>query len=448
MLIAIALISIVVIASSFIFLAKKQLEFSSLLSKFEDVKKEADLSKEQLEKSRQEVIELRVLNASLAAKYQESLSAIEDQKSFLSKTNQTLKESFSSLSFEALRVNNQQFIELAKTAFESNIKESNQNLEQKHQAIDSMLKPIGESLTRFDKKIQELENTRQGTYSEIKVMIELMKSSNERLQRETSSLVGALKTTHVRGKYGEIGLRRVIEFSGMSEFCDFEEQTSFDGDSGKLRPDLIIRLPNQRNLILDAKVPLGAYMDSFEAADDNQKARFLKLHCEQIRDHLKKLASKSYWSQFDKSPDYVIMYLQIESSFAAALEIDRNLIEYAMDNRIIFATPTTLITLLKTISFSWQQNELTQDIIEIRKIGVELYNRVNTLLEHGSSLGKSINAAAQHYNRMVKSWESRLIPQVRKLKEYGRSTMSAEVNELAEIEIVAIEPTPIESKEE
>jgi DNA recombination protein RmuC len=226
----------------------------------------------------------------------------------------------------------------------------------------------------------------------------------------------------------------VVEFAGMSSFCDFDEQASLTTEDGKLRPDLIVKLPGQRRVIVDAKVPLAAYMQAFETTQEEEKKEFLKKHALAVREHLKKLSAKAYWSQFDDSPDYVILYLQIESSFGAALEFDRTLIEDGINNGIIFATPTTLITMLRTIAFSWQQVSISENIYQIRDAGIELYNRVTTLIQHIAAVGSNLSAASQNYNKVIGSLESRFIPQVRKLKEMGGTLMDKEIPELNPIE--------------
>ena len=297
-----------------------------------------------------------------------------------------------------------------------------------------MVKPLTESLTKFDTKIQDIEKARVGAYSEMNVLLRNMQGTTDKLQKETNTLVTALKTSQVRGKYGEIGLKRVVEFAGMSEFCDFDEQASVTTEDGKLRPDLIVKLPGQRRVIVDAKVPLASYMQAFETTDENEKKEFLKKHAIAVREHLKKLSAKSYWSQFEDSPDYVIMYLQIESSFGAALEFDRTLIEDGINNGIIFATPTTLITMLRTIAFSWQQVSIAENIYQIRDAGVELYSRVTTLIQHIGAVGNNLNSATQNYNKVIGSLESRFIPQVKKLKEIGGTLMDKDVPELNTIE--------------
>lgn len=383
-----------------------------------------------------QITDLSSSNAELSAKYKESLNAIEDQKRFVVDANSALREAFNSLSAEALSNNNKSFLDLAKTSLETHINESKSDLDKRQQAIGSLVKPLSETLEKFDVKIQAIEKAREGAYSEIKVFLGTMNQTADKLHKETNTLVTALKTSQVRGKYGEIGLKRLVEFAGMNDFCDYTEQESTTTEEGKLRPDMIVNLPGGRRIIIDAKVPLLAYMQAFETTDENEKRAHLAKHGAAVREHLRLLSNKSYWQQFSGSVDYVVLYLQIESSFGAALEIDRTLIEDGIRSQVIFATPTTLITLLRTAAFSWQQDKITENVMEIRNTGVELYSRVSTLIGHMAAVGNNISSATQNYNKMVGSLESRFIPQVRKLKEIGGSLMKNEIVTVKQLEVL------------
>lgn len=404
-------------------------------TQFQDITKQFNTLKNDNEQNQKENINLKTSIVEIKAKYEEALKAIDEQKKFVNDANEALRQSFSSLSADALKNNNQSFLDLAKTVLDSHVKESKSDLEKRQQAIDSVVNPLKESLTSFDGKIQEIEKARQGAYSEIKVMLGNMQGMTEKLEKGTSTLVTALKTSHVRGRYGEIGLRRVVEFARMNEYCDFEEQVSVTTDDGRLKPDMIVKLPGQRQIIVDAKVPLTSYIQAFETNEEEEKKNLMLRHAAAVRDHFKKLSAKSYWSQFDEAPDFVVMYLQIESSFGAALEIDKTLIEDGINNSIILATPTTLITMLRTIAFSWQQVKIADNIYQIRDAGVELYNRVTTLIHHISNVGSNLNSATQNYNKVVGSLESRFIPQVKKLKEIGGTLMDKEIPEIPQIEV-------------
>ena len=305
-------------------------------------------------------------NATLRAKNEETLIRLNEQQDFVQQANEKLKEAFNSLSAEALKNNNESFVTLARATLEIQVTDAKGELDKKQQAIDALVKPLSESLGKFDTKIQELEKVRMEQHGQINQYIQGVQQSTDKLQKETQSLVSALKTSHGRGRYGEIALRRVVEVAGMTEHCDFEEQVSVSSDEGRLRPDMIIRLPERKSIVVDSKVPLLAYMRAFETENEDERKAFLGQHAGAVRDHLKKLSEKAYWSQFEESPDWVVFYMQIESSFAAALQADPTLVEEGIKNRVIFATPTTLITLLRTVGIVWQQVSIAKNIKQIR----------------------------------------------------------------------------------
>ena len=252
-------------------------------------------------------------------------------------------------------------------------------------------------------------------------------------------MVSALKTSHVRGKYGEISLRRVVEVAGLSPYCDFEEQVSVNTETGKLRPDMTVNLPGHRQLIIDAKVPLAAYMRAFETDVESERTDLMKEHAGAVRKHLKDLSNKSYWDQFEHAPDFVIMYLQIESSFGAALMAYPVLIEDAINHQIVIATPSTLITKLRTVGFKWQQERMAEKIYEMRDAGVELYNRTNTMLGHFTKIGSGLSTAVNSYNSAVGSMETRVITQLEKIKEIGGTLTKDELTPMKSID-TAIRP--------
>jgi DNA recombination protein RmuC len=353
------------------------------------------------------------------ARFREMENRLREQQDFIDQSNEKLKDAFNALSAEALKHNNSSFVALAKSTLETQMTDAKGDLEKRQQAIDAMVKPLSESLHRFDESMRQLESNRQQQYGQINQFILGVQQSTEKLQKETHSLVSALKTSHIRGRYGEIALRRVVEFAGMTEHCDFSEQVSVNGDDGVLRPDMIIRLPEGKTIIVDSKVPLSAYMRAFETEDEEERRVLLNQHALAVKDHLKKLSAKAYWSQWQHSPDYVILYMQIESSFGAALQAEPSLIEDGIRNRVVFATPTTLITLLRTVGFVWQQLHVAANIEEIRNAGIELYNRTNVLVRHFTNVGSSLKMAVSHYNDAVASLESRFIPQARKLYNLG-----------------------------
>ncbi|QHS59608.1 DNA recombination protein RmuC [Chitinophaga agri] len=353
------------------------------------------------------------------ARFREAENRLREQQEFIDRSNEQLKEAFNAISSEALKHNNASFVALAKSVLETQVVDAKGELEKRQQAIDALVKPLSETLNRFDENMRQLESSRQQQYGQINQFILGVQQSTEKLQKETHSLVSALKTSHIRGRYGEIALRRVVEFAGMTEHCDFNEQVSVNGEEGVLRPDMIIRLPEKKTIVVDSKVPLSAYMRAFETEDEEERKVLLNQHAAAVREHLKQLSAKAYWSQWQHSPDYVILYMQIESSFGAALQADPTLIEDGIRNKVVFATPTTLITLLRTVGFVWQQLHVAENIEDIRSAGIELYNRTNVLLRHFTNIGGSLKTVVNHYNDAVASLESRFVPQARKLYNLG-----------------------------
>ncbi|HTE24874.1 DNA recombination protein RmuC [Flavitalea sp.] len=378
-------------------------------------------------------------NHSLAAKYSESLKAIAEQKQFIAEAQLALKTSFDSLSAAALDKNNQSFLDLAKTELKTHISHAQTDLDKRQQAIDILVKPLGESLTRMDEKINTLESKREGAYGNISTLLDQMKLSTAALDKETRNLVTALKTSHTRGRYGEIALRRLVEFAGMMDQCDFQEQVTTEGEAGKLRPDMIIRLPENRSVVVDSKVPLSAYLQIFETDDAETQKRLLQQHAAAIRIHLKQLSAKAYWDQFPEAPDFVVLFMQIESSFGAALQEWPELIEEALNNRIIVATPTTLITILRSVGYSWNQLKTMENIESIRDAAVELYERSAILMEHMVNIGKGLNGTINHFNKAVGSLEGSFLPQGRRIQQMSQAYIKKQLIAATPIEL-AVRP--------
>ncbi len=393
----------------------------------------ADL-KEELCAAQRQVLEASKLESETSAKYQVVLRSLEDERTFIETTKTSLKDAFSTLSSQALSQNSDTFLTLVRAEIEKQSLASQRELEKRGTAVEVMIKPLKESLDKFSSQVQDVEKSRLSSYSELKTLIGSVGVATEKLDERTGTLVNALKTSHVRGRYGEIGLRRVIEFTGLNDYCDFEEQTSVKKEDATLRPDLIVRLPGERRIVIDSKAPLLAYLQSFEAPTEVEKLACQKKHVTQFKEHIKALSSKGYWKQFDNTVDFVVMYVNVESAFGAALEVDRELIQYAMENGVVLATPTTLIAMLKSISFCWQQSRMTDNVFQLQKAGVELYNRTVTLLQHMAGVGDDLNSATKSYNKLVSSMETRFMPQARKIKELGGGMMKNALPELSTIE--------------
>lgn len=399
--------------------SQNQAALESMTDRFRQQGQEFLLAKKEHEELRSRYETIKEDNSGLEAKYEENFKRLKEQQEFMDRANEKLKDAFHSLSAEALKNNNESFVTLAKSTLETQMTEAKGELEKKQQSIEALVKPLSESLGKFDSKIENLEKVRLEQHGQINQYILGVQQSTEKLQKETNSLVSALKTSHGRGRYGEIALRRVVEVAGMTEHCDFEEQVSVSDHEGTLRPDMIIRLPERKMIVVDSKVPLTAYMKAFETENEDEKKIHFIQHTAAVRDHLKQLSQKAYWSQFSESADYVVLYMQIESSFGMALQTDPTLVEDGIRNKVIFATPTTLITLLRTVGFVWQQVSIAENIEEIRSAGIELYNRTTVLLRHFSNMGKSLKTAVTHYNDAVASLESRFFPQAKKLYTLG-----------------------------
>ncbi len=368
------------------------------------------------------------------ARHEEALRAIEEQKRFVTDAQKALKDAFDALSASALDRNNHSFLDLAKTALDTHVAEAKGDLERRTQAIDNLVKPLGESLSKMDEKINSLESKREGAYSHMSTLLDQMKISTAALDKETRSLVTALKTSHTRGRYGEIALRRLVEFAGMTDQCDFEEQVTAEGD-GRLRPDMIIHLPGNRSVVVDSKVPLNAYLQIFETEDHAQQKIFLNQHALAIKTHIKQLSAKAYWDQFPEAPDFVVLFMQIESSFGAALQSWPGLIEEALNNRIIIATPTTLITILRSIGYSWNQLKTVESIEAIREAAVELYERSGVLIEHLIGIGKGLTGTVNHYNKAVGSLEANFLPQGRKIQQLSQAYTKKQLPDVVPIDV-------------
>jgi DNA recombination protein RmuC len=417
-------------------------EYSSVKTKYEkmmfdsiEMNNERGRQKSQIEDYRTREMELTNKNSALTAKYDEVVKAVAEQKKFVEESQRILKDSFDALSAAALDKNNQSFLDLAKTALDTHVTEARGDLEKRQQAIDSLVKPLGESLSKMDEKINTLENKREGAYGNISTMLDQMKLTTSALDKETRNLVTALKTSHTRGRYGEIALRRLVEFAGMIDQCDFVEQESAETETGRLRPDMIIKLPANRQVVVDSKVPLSAYLKIFETEDMEQQKTLMGQHVAAIKVHLKQLSGKAYWDQFREAPDFVVLFMQIESSFGAALQAWPELIEEALDNRIIVATPTTLITILKSIGYSWNQLKTMENIEEIRDAAVELYERSNTLMAHLVNIGNGLHSTVTNYNKAVGSLESNFLPQGRKIQSLSKAYIKNQVKEIDPVEV-------------
>lgn len=379
---------------------------------------EATLAAERAAQAERLALERRHAEERLRAEQARAAS----DRALLEDARAKLTDAFRALSADALERSQRSFLALARTSLEKLHESARGDLARREQTLAALVQPVSEQLGKLDQEVRALERAREGAYGALTEQLRSLAEAQGQVKAEAASLVRALRTPHVRGRWGELQLRRVVELAGLVARCDFQEQVSAEGDAGRLRPDLVVHLPGGRDVVVDAKAPLAAYLEAMEATDDATRARRLAEHARQLRDHVAALSRKAYWEQFQPAPELVVLFLPGESFYAAALEADPTLLEAGAERRVILATPTTLIALLKAVAFGWQREAIRENAEAVAALGRELHKRVGDLTGHLARLGRHLGQTVDAYNRSVGSLESRVLPAARRLEALGAAS--------------------------